>query len=219
MSRHRNVYPLFYDLFESIENKVNHSKNYNLFSHWITDEDALRVETQDINITRAEVTEIYRRFFGPSTPEPDIFVTQANTNPLYHGGVAFFPAGASLEDFDRLREPLGRVFFAGDAYRMTTSYSGATRALYSGNEPAFALIDCMNNHSCSMTPYATPSQCPKGTVFLSIKHTLTRHVPRPGFTSRPFHFSLQCVSCHRHCTPKSVPVPTRTHVLLVIYAR
>ena len=166
VSRHRNVYAFFYELFEAIENKVNHSQPYNLFSHWIADEDALRVETQDINITRAEVTEIYRRFFGPTTPEPEIFVTQANTNPLYHGGLAIYPAGVSLEDFDRLREPVGRVFFAGDAYRMTTSFNGATRALYSGNETAFALINCINGHSCSMTPYATRKKCPEGTVCL-----------------------------------------------------
>jgi polyamine oxidase len=168
VSRQRNEYLFFYELFSSIENKEDHTKSYNLFSHWLSGEDALRVETQSINRTKAELTEIYRKFFGANISEPDVFVTQVNTNPFYYGATAVFPAGVSIEDFDRLREPHGRVFFAGEAYRMTTSIGGATRALYSGNETAMAVLDCIVGRSCSMAPYAKPKRCPEG-VFLSSK--------------------------------------------------
>lgn len=167
VSPHRNVYHYAAELFESIEEKVNHSQPFNLFYHWITGDDALRVETQALNKTKAEITQVYRKIFGSSTPEPEIIaVTKANTSPLYHGGIPTFPSGVSYEDFDRLREPIGRMFFAGDAHHLTTSSNGATRALFSGNETATALMDCMSGGSCSLVKHAAqPVQCQTGTIF------------------------------------------------------
>ena len=162
VSSHRHVNHFFYEVFETIEEKMNHSQPYNLFLSWIAGDDALRVETQEINRTTEELTEMFQRFFGDSTPQPKVFVSQANTNPLYYGAIPSFPSGATYEDYDKLREPLERVFFAGDAYYMTESFNGATRALYSGNETAIALIKCMNGGSCAMRKYAAtqPLQCP-----------------------------------------------------------
>ncbi|XP_062507746.1 uncharacterized protein LOC134184147 [Corticium candelabrum] len=163
VSSHRQVSRLIYEVFETIEEKVNHSQPYNLFLSWIAGDDALRVETQEINKTTAEFKDMFGRFFGKSIPEPKVFVSQGNTNPLYYGAIPSFPSGATYEDYDKLRESLGRVFFAGDAYYMTASLNGATRALYSGNETAMAVIECMNGGSCAMSKFAvTPpeQQCP-----------------------------------------------------------
>ena len=161
VTRRRNVYHFFYDAYETIERKVNHSQPNSLFIHWLIGNDAIRVETQEMSKTKAEVTQIFRGFFGRSTPEPEnVFVSKANTNPLYYGSSPSFPSGATYEDYDKLREPLGRVFFAGDAYYMAESLNGATRALYSGTETAMAVIECMNGRSCAMKQYGSSPKCP-----------------------------------------------------------
>ncbi len=163
VSSHRHLTHGFLEVFETIEETMNHSQSYNLFVSSIAGDDALRVETQEMNKTKVEFTETFRRFFGKSISKPKVFVTQANTNPLYYGAIPSFPSGATYEDYDKLREPIGRVFFAGDAYYMTESFNGATRALYSGNETAMAVMECMNGGSCAMRKFAVTlpeQQCP-----------------------------------------------------------
>ena len=163
VSDSRGVYHWHLEIISVIEQQFNHSQPFSLFYFWLVGEEALRIEMQSNWETKQEVTEIYRKEFGPATPEPtEVRVCNVSLNPLYHGGCPIYSLGSSRKDVDELRKPIGtRVFFAGDAYR-DSLYGRA--ALVSGNETAVVMLECMNGGSCDMPQLAaeTPSGCSSG---------------------------------------------------------
>lgn len=57
-----------------------------------------------------------RYYFGDQVPKPTkSFVTRWAQDPFSGGSYSFIPLGGSGEDYDRLAEPFGRIFFAGEA--------------------------------------------------------------------------------------------------------
>jgi polyamine oxidase len=169
----RGMYHSQTEIVSDIERKYPHSQSYSLFEFWLVGEDALRAEMQVSHETERELIDIYRKWFGPTTPEPTyVKVCNFSTNPLYYGGTAQVPLGATRKDSDDLRRPLGkRLFFAGDAYQDNVF---ARAALLSGDETAFVMLECMNGGSCDMPQLATetPTSCPSGASGRYLVHGL-----------------------------------------------
>ena len=122
-----------------------------------------RLADQTWDETVQNINTMLRNMFGK---EPsNIYMTSPVKDSLLLGGSPTWPVGASWEDFDDVRRPVKRLFFAGDLcwyYRWTRS------AIISGMETANVVTSCMNGQSCTYRQFgqtasdqtASPVQCP-----------------------------------------------------------
>ena len=119
---------------------------------------ATRLIDQAWSKTIDDITTIMVIMFGEKPS--NIYMSSPGNDPLLLGGNPAWPVGASWADFDDVRRPVGRLYFAGDLcwyYRVVRS------ALVSGNETANVVTSCMNGGSCTYRQFAqtsSPEECP-----------------------------------------------------------
>lgn len=77
----------------------------------------LAVEQLDDKATVASAMEVLRRIYGSSVPDPLGYrLTRWAADPFTRGSYSHAGPGATMEDYDRLAEPVGNsLFFAGEA--------------------------------------------------------------------------------------------------------
>jgi monoamine oxidase len=82
-----------------------------------------------------------RAAFGSGVPEPDGFLmSRHGQDPLERGAYSCVPVGGSLVDYDILRGPNGRIYFAGE--HTSSMYPGELFGAYlSGTGAARAILD------------------------------------------------------------------------------
>ncbi len=69
-----------------------------------------------------------RAIYGDAIPDPiDWVITRWGQDPFSYGSYAYSPPFSTMEDYDTLATPQGRLHFAGEA---TSSYSGTTHGAY-----------------------------------------------------------------------------------------
>ena len=87
-----------------------------LFVTVVTDQSYV-VEAKSDNQTLIEVMKVLRSMYGPSVPEPiNFYYYRWTLDPLYRGSYSNWPTGTSQCQHDNLRQPIGRLHFAGEAY-------------------------------------------------------------------------------------------------------
>ena len=146
----RDVTPLLTHLPEYVNKTVLHLHT--------TGQYAARLIDQAWSKTFDDITAIMVIMFGEKPS--NIYMSSPGNDPLLLGGNPAWPVGASWADFDDVRRPVGRLYFAGDLcwyYRVVRS------ALVSGNETANVVTSCMNGGSCTYRQFAqtsSPEECP-----------------------------------------------------------
>jgi monoamine oxidase len=105
-------------------------------------DDAVRVASQTLEETRAELAAVVRGAFGLGAPEPTrMYCTRWSSNPLTLGAFSVRPMGMTDEEHANLRRPCmgGRLLFAGDGLHEV--HSGYMHAAYlSGVDAARAAL-------------------------------------------------------------------------------
>lgn len=103
---------------------------------------ARRVETQLVSKTQAEIMVKLRAMFGQSIPDPiNILVTNWTHNPLTYGSYSWWPMNYTGEQWEAMRRPEGRLFFAGE--HTYDNYGFLHAALQSGEETAKAVYEVL----------------------------------------------------------------------------
>ena len=126
---------------------------------YVTGRYAERLIDQAWSKTINDITIMFRNMFGK---EPsNVYMAAPGKDPLLLGGFPSWPVGASWEDFDDVRRPVGgRLFFAGD---LCWYFRVARASMISGEETANVVTSCMNGGSCAYRKFAqtaTPNECP-----------------------------------------------------------
>lgn len=87
---------------------------------------------------------ILRRIYGATVPNPlNITIPDWWINPLYRGMYSNIPPGFGDAQWSDLREPAGKLYFAGEA--MCRKYIGYVHGgYYSGIDVAQEVISAMN---------------------------------------------------------------------------
>ena len=82
--------------------------------HFVGD-DAIKIESQDIQITKSDMMEQLRRTYSDVIPEPlEIRVTNWTNNPFTYGSYSALPMGFSRRMWRELKENIGRLYFSGE---------------------------------------------------------------------------------------------------------
>jgi len=94
--------------------------------------------------TTAQLMEVLKKMYGPDIPDPtEIYIPRWAHDPLFRGSFSQWPTGFTSEDHDRLEEPVGRLYFAGEGY--SRYYFGYVHgALLSGQQVALDVISSIN---------------------------------------------------------------------------
>jgi len=88
----------------------------NILMVTVVQADSRRVEVQAKSETLQEVQTVLRRMYGESIPEPlDVFIPVWSTDPSFYGCWSNIAVGTTEEDFKLMQEPVGGLFFAGEA--------------------------------------------------------------------------------------------------------
>ena len=81
-----------------------------------TEDEAMRISSQDVNTTKLEIMEVLRGIYGDDIPEMDnILVPTWINDSLYLGMFSNVPYLLTLEDQVRFSEPEGNLFLSGEA--------------------------------------------------------------------------------------------------------
>ena len=90
--------------------------NPNMIVVTATEDEAVRISSQDVNTTKLEIMEVLRGIYGDDIPEIDnILVPTWINDPLYLGMFSSAPYLLTLEDHIRFSEPEGNLFLSGEA--------------------------------------------------------------------------------------------------------
>eukprot|EP00118_Oscarella_pearsei_P017922 m.180435 g.180435 ORF g.180435 m.180435 type:complete len:506 (+) comp39254_c0_seq1:147-1664(+) len=142
---------------DPIMGNLSEYANKTVFHVYVAGQRAARLEDQAWSKTLEDVNTMFRILFGK---EPsNVYMTNASKDPLLLGGNTGWPVGASWEDFDDVRKPIGRLFFAGE---LCWYYLAARAPLISGKETANVVTSCMKGGSCTYRQFAQKSveTCP-----------------------------------------------------------
>lgn len=106
----------------------------------VTGDQAQFVYNQTVDKTTNEIMTILRKIYGQSIPDPlQVTIPQFGKDPLYNGMYSFQAIGWTEEDYKMLGEPVGRLYFSGEA--TSPSYSGFVHGAYfSGIRTANAIL-------------------------------------------------------------------------------
>ncbi|KAF3775669.1 Polyamine oxidase [Nymphaea thermarum] len=102
----------YYNYWEHLEKQYPGS---NILFVTVTDDEARRIERQSNNVTKEEAMEVLRKIFGPEIPDAlDIFVPRWGMDRLQRGSYSNWPIGVTDDDFNKLKAPVGRIYFTGE---------------------------------------------------------------------------------------------------------
>lgn len=148
---------------------------------------ARRVETQPVSETQAEIMVKLRAMFGQSTPDPlHIFVTNWTHNPLTYGSYSWWPMNYTGEQWEAMKRPEGRLFFAGE--HTSDNYGFLHAALDSGEEAAKAVYKVLK---------ASGDLCTKRTTMRFSTTTRTATQAPDGGTCSENHEDCRQTKCCR----------------------
>jgi len=114
---------------------------------------------------------VLRNMYGDKAVYPeDILIPDWHSNPLFFGSYSNWPIGVSMETYQNLDAPVGRLYFAGEA--CSKDYPGYLHgAMQSGELTARNLHKCMVEKNCEAVPeqgYGYSNAC-------SNKHSPVQH--------------------------------------------
>ncbi|KAH7290275.1 hypothetical protein KP509_30G040000 [Ceratopteris richardii] len=92
--------------------------------------------------------QVLRKLFGKDIPEPEnILVPRWWRNRLYGGSYTNWPIGVSEADFDRMKAPVGPLYFTGE--HTSSKFNGYVHGAYlAGIATAETLLDCIKYKKC-----------------------------------------------------------------------
>lgn len=102
----------------------------NILQLWLASDKADIASVQPINEIKQEVLQVLKETYpNAKIPEPiDIMVTNWKTDPLFGGAVSSKPIGITDEDYIHLADPVGQLFFSGEATHV--DYNGLLQGGY-----------------------------------------------------------------------------------------
>ncbi len=114
--------------------------NPNLMVMTVVDPLAKRIESQNINTTKAEIMVVLRNQYGNDIPDPvDIFFHDWIADPLYRGMFTHISVEGSDLDRDHLIEPDGNLYIIGDG-AIKELYATSVGAYCSGLNGSMAIV-------------------------------------------------------------------------------
>ncbi|KAJ7945883.1 Polyamine oxidase 1 [Quillaja saponaria] len=124
-------------LNKNLENELPGS---NILYVTITDEESRRIEQQSDKETEVEIMEVLRKLFGENIPKPEsLLVPRWFSNKFFKGCFSNWPAGYTENRYEKLKEPVGPIYFTGE--HTNAKYLGCTDGAYlAGIETANDLI-------------------------------------------------------------------------------
>lgn len=113
----------------------------------LTGDFALRVASQDAEITRQQISEIMQNIYGDKASDAlSVSLYPYITSPYYRGNLAVANTGFIEESYDILAGPLGRMYFAGDG--VSGRYHATTHGAYlSGRDTAARILQDMADNA------------------------------------------------------------------------
>eukprot|EP01018_Ginkgo_biloba_P021871 Gb_25001 [translate_table: standard] len=116
-----------------------------------TDDESRRIEQQPDSVTKAEAMQVLRKIFGENIPEADeILVPRWWTNRFYRGSYSNWPIGVTHTDLDRIKAPVGNLYFTGE--HLHPRYNGYVQGAYlTGIDTANTLLECKGKGKCPYT--------------------------------------------------------------------
>lgn len=136
----------YYPFWQHLENEYPGS---NILFVTVTDDESRRIEQQSDDETKTEIMEILKKLFGEGIPDvEDILVPRWWKNRFYGGSYTNWPIGVSEADFDRMKAPVGPLYFTGEhtSYKFNGYVHGAYLA---GIATAETLLDCIKHGKCN----------------------------------------------------------------------
>ncbi|XP_041371011.1 polyamine oxidase 6-like [Gigantopelta aegis] len=134
----------------------------NIISSMPTGEEAQRVERIGESALKSEITKLLRDVNkNQNIPEPTtVLVSDWSRNPLFMGSMASLPVGFSEDQIKAVQAPVGRLYFAGEAYHGV--YTGFVQgALHSGRDQAEDVLKCRQGSCKKYEPPKKPEpNCP-----------------------------------------------------------
>ncbi|KAI5065858.1 hypothetical protein GOP47_0018482 [Adiantum capillus-veneris] len=135
----------YYPFWQHLENEY---PGANILFVTVTDDEARRIEQQSNKVTKEEIMEILKKLFGEGIPEAeDVLVPRWWKNRFYGGSYTNWPIGVSGADFDRMKVPVGPLYFTGE--HTSEKFNGYVHGAYlAGIATAETLLDCINHGKC-----------------------------------------------------------------------
>ncbi|XP_031489443.1 polyamine oxidase 7-like isoform X3 [Nymphaea colorata] len=116
----------YYNCWEHLEKQYPGS---NILFVTVTDDEARRIERQSDNVTKDEAMDVLRKIFGPEIPDAlDILVPRWGMDRLQRGSYSNWPIGVTDDDFNKLKAPVGRIYFTGEYTSL--HYNGYVHGAY-----------------------------------------------------------------------------------------
>ncbi|EDO45214.1 predicted protein [Nematostella vectensis] len=136
--KNRGHYPIWMDI-----DRPGLAPGSKILHVTVTGDEALRVEGQSDEETKAEIMRELRKVYGSDIPEPiDFFYSRWSRNNFTRGSFPNVMIGTTKEDFHNLQGNVKSLYFAGDA----TEYEwwGFVQSAYlSGRRKATEILKCL----------------------------------------------------------------------------
>ena len=101
----------------------------NIITFHSVGDNAIKVETQDVEATKSELMRELRKFYTDTIPEPiDIHVTNWTSNPFSYGSYSALPIGFTSTMWKELRTNVGNLYFSGE--HTNTHYSATVHGAF-----------------------------------------------------------------------------------------
>lgn len=138
----------YYSMMQNLEADSRLPKGTNILLITVTGEESIRLEYQTNEQTKQEIMTVLRRMYGTSIPDPiDIYYPRWGLDKFFFGSWANLPIGISSNDYVNLQNPVGRVFFSGEA--TDELYNGYVHGGYfTGVNQAEKIAHCIQTGSC-----------------------------------------------------------------------
>lgn len=138
----------YYAMMQNLEADSRLPKGTNMLLITVTGEESVRLEYQTNEQTQKEIMQVLRGMYGTSIPDPiDIYYPRWGLDKFFFGSWANLPIGISSDDYVKLRTPVGRVFFSGEA--TDELYNGYVHGGYfTGVYQAEQIAHCIQTGSC-----------------------------------------------------------------------
>jgi polyamine oxidase len=140
----------YYPVFQSLSHEEFHPGSNILFVT-VVGREALQVENQDDELTKAEIMAVLRQMFPDiEVPEPTaFFYPRWSTYPWAMGSYSNWPTGTTLEMHQNLRANVGRIYFAGE-HTSAEYYGFVHGAWFEGREAGRQIAgllgkECLNS--------------------------------------------------------------------------
>ncbi|RVX10503.1 Polyamine oxidase [Vitis vinifera] len=135
----------YYTIWQQLEEEYP-GANFLLVT--VTDDESRRIEQQPDSDTKAEIMGVLRAMFGKNISEAtDILVPRWWSDKFYRGSYSNWPIGVSRLEYDRIRAPVGRVYFTGE--HTSEYFNGYVHGAYlAGIDSAKMLIRCVKHGDC-----------------------------------------------------------------------